>query len=302
MKKHSLTIINILQYLFTALALIFGLFLVVTIVRDFLYNNSLKNYKYSRKWTIDVTFQKSDFLFDDSISQDSGLTNLLSDCKEIIYSSGLKETYPELAWENLNNITIWYYDSTQCIDDFTIYGVYDSNNNRIVLMPKALSGEKSIYGCIIHETLHALFDNASPSQLNEGIVDYFTCIITQENGFDYSPTYTEEITFWLLLCNIFGEKECLTMVLNNTLNQNIDALTIENAGKKFNAILYFISHPQEDVEFEKDELIMMAQEIICNATREYAKNIKNPSEREKILDFCKYGLIIKDEYFFQLLS
>ena len=302
MKKHSLTIINILQYILTALALLCGLFICVIIVRDLSYNNSLKNYKYSREWTIDVTFQKSDLLFDDSISQDTGLTNLLSDCKEIIYSSGLKETYPELAWENLDTITIWYSDSTQCIDDFTIYGVYDSHNNRIVLMPKALSGDKSIYGCIIHETLHALFDNASPSQLNEGIVDYFTCIIAQENGLDYSPTYTEEITFWLLLCNIFGEKECLNMVLNDTLNQNIDALTIENAGKKFNAILYYISHPQEDLGFEKDELIMMAQEIVCNATREYVKKLDNPSEKEKIVDFCKYGLIIKDEYFFRLLS
>ena len=271
-------------------------------------------YKYASHWNVAVSLNLDESLIGGNINQSKELTSLLNNCKEMVYSTNMEEVYPELAWDKLDTVSIWYYDYTpQRPDNLSVLGEYLGSKNYIVVTPLLLEQEDlSIkYGCIIHEIMHALFSNVTNHfQLQEGVADYFTTTIAELNGLSYSSSaYIEETRFWLMIGNIWGTKNCVDMLLNDTLNQNIDQLTVDGFGKKFEGLLYCIrNYNKTSVEgtigdyYDKDDLIMMAQDIICHATRNYAKSMKDENDKESMLKFCRDALIIPDDYFLEMLK
>lgn len=270
-------------------------------------------YKYASQWNINSTFVIAEPLVDGPIYQNEELTKELNTCKKMVYSTNLKEHYPELAWDKFDTVSIGYYSSNpEMQGNFIVLGEYRRDKNLIILTPYILQEDDLIdkYYTIIHELMHALFSNAQSNfQLQEGIADYFAYNISRQNGFSRFPSYNEEIRFFLLLCNIWGTKECIDMVLDDTLNQNIDKLTVEGSGKKFETLLYYIRNISNSSLLEtinkpinKYDLIIMAQDIICHATRNYVKGIKDCDKRDAILKYCRDSLIISDDYFLEMLN
>ena len=269
-------------------------------------------YKFAAKWNTIISTSVGETHIGGDIHQHEALDVWLEESKKMIQQTQLQEVYPELAWDRLENISIYYYENDYENGEIVLLGQYLPSKNQIVVTPFLLSEEplETIYTTIIHELIHALFIEAKGfGQLVEGVVETFTQLVAEENGISYTITaYYEEATFWQLLCNIWGTKNTVDMFLEGTLSKSIDSLTFWLAGKKLEAIIFFVGNYENlDVRskmpkaYSKDELIMMAQDIICHATRNYANGIKDDAKKEFILDFCRDALIIPDEYFLEML-
>lgn len=270
-------------------------------------------YKFAAKWNTIIFTSIDERHLGGEISKSDELEKWMSNCKEMIYRTQLQDIYPELSWDKLDNVQIGYYNYDPQMDEGILLGQYLPSTNTIVVTPYTLQQNDyyDVCGTILHELCHVLFtDSKEFTKLQEGAVSVFTENIAKENGFSYTMSaYEEEAIFWEMLCNIFGTKDTVDMFINGTLDERIDRLTFWLGGKKLEAIIYYIgNYDNLDVRskmpksYSKDELIMMAQDIICHATRNYANGIRDAVERESILDFCRDALIIPDEYFLEMLQ
>ena len=293
---------NLLQLAYYVLVAI----LIAIIIRNMLFLYELSKYKYARTCNFEIEFLSAEDLYKDSLCQDEELTQVLEECIKIVNSTDLKELYPKLSWEKLDTLSIWFCpDYIQTSKIYVTFCEYNKNRNYILVTPECLQINRSLlYNRIIHEIMHALLSNVHLGQLKEGIADFYALIIAYSNNFDFKVSYREEYLFWILLCNIWGEQSCMDMVSNNTLYKNIDSITLPGFGKKLDDILYYISNSERNrTRFEREELIMMAQDIICHATRNYCdKEVDDAIQRRDILTLCRNNLIISNEYFLKILQ
>lgn len=271
------------------------------------------DYKFASQWNVIISTSVGETHLGGDIHQHDALDVWLEESKKMIHKTKLQEVYPELAWDRLESISIRYYEKDYENGANVLLGQYLPSQNQIVLTPFLLQEQdlETLYGTIIHELFHALFEDAKGfGQLEEGAVETFTKLVAEENGISYTITaYSEEATFWKMLCNLWGTKDTVTRFLNGTLSESIDRLTFWLGGKKLEAIIYYIGNYENlDVRskmpqsYSKDQLILMAQDIICHATRKCADSIKDVAEKKSVLDFCRSALIIPDEYFLEMLQ
>ena len=190
------------------------------------------------------------------------------------------------------------------------YAAYIKSGNLIIVNTnkfnsKSLDEQKAI---VIHELAHALTVSDANfldgGGFTEAVAEDLACTICTKNSIDYNFTYPDSFCLYMLVWNIFGKTDTLKAYcegeLNNKLNNVSDGYSTDLSNML--TILNHYDAYKNRINFSYNELLYMAQDILVHATVNKANMELDPNHKQYMLDACLDGLIIKNDYFTELLS
>ena len=190
------------------------------------------------------------------------------------------------------------------------YAAYIKSGNLIIVNTnkfnsKSLDEQKAI---VIHELAHALtvsdVNFLDGGGFTEAVAEDLACIICTKNSIDYNFTYPDSFCLYMLVWNIFGKTDTLKAYCEGELNNKLNNVS-DGYGTDLSNMLTILNHYdayKDRINFSYNELLYMAQDILVHATVNKANMELDPNHKQYMLDVCLDGLIIKNNYFIELLS
>lgn len=269
-----------------------------------------ESYAYAQSWNYSINQVEPMYDFQNSLEESEELNSVFNTCKEYYQYSNLTNDYPFLFWDNLNDIRIFFSDKASEIIGTTTYAAYIKSGNLIIVNTskfnsKSLDEQKAI---IIHELAHAL--TVSDENFFEGggfteaVAEDLACTVCTKNGINYDFTYPDSFCLYMLVWNIFGKTDTLKAYCEGELNNKLNDIS-DGFGTDLSNMLTILNHYElykDEISFSYSEVVYMAQDILVHATVNKANMELDPNHKQYMLDTCLEGLIIKNDYFTELLS
>lgn len=282
----------------------------VSLVKFHNIRKTKESYAYAQKWNYSINQVESVYDFQNSLEESEELNSLLNVCIDYYKNSNLQADYPFLFWNNLDYINIYFTEKASEIIGVNNYAAYIKSGNLIIVNTnkfnsKSLDEQKAI---VIHELAHTLtvsdvnfFDGGG---FTEAVAEDLACTICTKNGIDYNFTYPDSFCLYMLVWNIFGKTDTLKAYCEGELNNKLNNVS-DGYGTDLSNMLTILNHYdayKDRINFSYNELLYMAQDILVHATVNKANMELDPNHKQYMLDVCLDGLIIKNNYFTELLS
>ena len=282
----------------------------VSLVKFHNIRKTKESYAYAQKWNYSINQDEPVYDFQNSLEESEELNSLLNVCIDYYKNSNLQADYPFLFWNNLDYINIYFTEKASEIIGVNNYAAYIKSGNLIIVNTnkfnsKSLDEQKAI---VIHELAHTLtvsdvnfFDGGG---FTEAVAEDLACTICTKNGIDYNFTYPDSFCLYMLVWNIFGKTDTLKAYCEGELNNKLNNVS-DGYGTDLSNMLTILNHYdayKDRINFSYNELLYMAQDILVHATVNKANMELDPNHKQYMLDVCLDGLIIKNNYFTELLS
>lgn len=282
----------------------------VSLVKFHNIRKTKESYAYAQKWNYSINQVEPVYDFQNSLEESEELNSLLNVCIDYYKNSNLQADYPFLFWNNLDYINIYFTEKASEIIGVNNYAAYIKSGNLIIVNTnkfnsKFLDEQKAI---VIHELAHTLtvsdvnfFDGGG---FTEAVAEDLACTICTKNGIDYNFTYPDSFCLYMLVWNIFGKTDTLKAYCEGELNNKLNNVS-DGYGTDLSNMLTILNHYdayKDRINFSYNELLYMAQDILVHATVNKANMELDPNHKQYMLDVCLDGLIIKNNYFTELLS
>lgn len=282
----------------------------VSLVKFHNIRKTKESYAYAQKWNYSINQVEPVYDFQNSLEESEELNSLLNVCIDYYKNSNLQADYPFLFWNNLDYINIYFTEKASEIIGVNNYAAYIKSGNLIIVNTnkfnsKSLDEQKAI---VIHELAHTLtvsdvnfFDGGG---FTEAVAEDLACTICTKNGIDYNFTYPNSFCLYMLVWNIFGKTDTLKAYCEGELNNKLNNVS-DGYGTDLSNMLTILNHYdayKDRINFSYNELLYMAQDILVHATVNKANMELDPNHKQYMLDVCLDGLIIKNNYFTELLS
>ena len=282
----------------------------VSLVKFHNIRKTKESYAYAQKWNYSINQVEPVYDFQNSLEESEELNSLLNVCIDYYKNSNLQADYPFLFWNNLDYINIYFTEKASEIIGVNNYAAYIKSGNLIIVNTnkfnsKSLDEQKAI---VIHELAHTLtvsdvnfFDGGG---FTEAVAEDLASTICTKNGIDYNFTYPDSFCLYMLVWNIFGKTDTLKAYCEGELNNKLNNVS-DGYGTDLSNMLTILNHYdayKDRINFSYNELLYMAQDILVHATVNKANMELDPNHKQYMLDVCLDGLIIKNNYFTELLS
>ena len=257
-------------------------------------SKTIEKYIYAQDWSYKIKWQDSKEKTENNFNENSNLTELLQNCKNDYILSNLKSHYPYLSWDKFESVKIYESDLA---DSESVAKYLKSTNTIVVNTPVFYNTDtNSKHLCILHELAHCLTSSEasiSCGGFNEPIAEFITLSICELQNIDFDFSYRESTMIYMMICNCYGIDNSIYDFYYGTLIDNLNTITNEH-GEDLASILYFMTHSNEReyLQFNYNDLLLMAQDIAIHANINTNSSLKN----------CTELIVINNDYFTQLIS
>ena len=296
--------------LFLAIEIIVIIISAVSLAKFHNIRKTKESYAYAQKWNYSINQVEPVYDFQNSLEESEELNSLLNVCIDYYKNSNLQADYPFLFWNNLDDINIYFTEKASEIIGMNNYAAFIKSGNLIIVNTnkfnsKSLDEQKAI---VIHELAHALTVSDANfldgGGFTEAVAEDLACTICTKNSIDYNFTYPDSFCLYMLVWNIFGKTDTLKAYCEGELNNKLNNVS-DGYGTDLSNMLTILNHYdayKNRINFSYNELLYMAQDILVHATVNKANMELDPNHKQYMLDACLDGLIIKNDYFTELLS
>ena len=273
----------------------------------------VQDYRYAWSWepwlVQDIDFYHEGYPV--NLQRSEKFSEAFVEAKELVKRSGFQEQFPYLNWELLEDVVVFQSEGLHLLNGGSLMAGEDSeleparylpDANILVMFAEEDYSNEFLMNLMVQQVFNILIDG--PENRDYQLRDGFAVHYTKELGL-YDLLGCVEEDFLEVLFNIFGEEDTVNMIQSGTLDEQLDELTEEGYGKKFNDALFELGHYYqlygcESAEY--DRLLMVEQDILFHAGKKWASNLPY-EEKVKVMSSLEDSIFVEDEddYFRKLL-